>query len=249
MIVKALLSTPVELFGLVTRTLQAWVPNDLSTLVLTVITIVVGLTTCACVTCGATPLPPSKVTTEPLTKPEPVIVTFRVVSAGAVLGTIFVMVGCGVDAIVALGSTGTVAVGRTAVGGTAVGGGTVGEGGNEVIVGKGVVVITMIVGGAGVNVNVADGTGVGNVGEGKGEAVGVMMMGLPNSLQPRSGAAPIKPASGLRGTGSPLTVTYWGTPLSIAGELPWSNKPLKSSSTVCHAPSGPGFGAAAKSGS
>ena len=53
--VKAFSNTPEVLFGLVTRTSQACVPNDLSTAVLTVITIVVGLTTCACVTCGGVP--------------------------------------------------------------------------------------------------------------------------------------------------------------------------------------------------
>ena len=47
--------TAEELFGFVTRTSQACVPNDVSTAVLTVITMVVGLTTCALVTCGAVP--------------------------------------------------------------------------------------------------------------------------------------------------------------------------------------------------
>src|SRR5512146_287324 len=77
----------------------------------------------------------------------------------------------------------------------------------------------------------------------------VPAIGPPNSLQPRSGAEPVKPVSGLAGTSSPLTVVYCATPRSIAGEPGWSTSPLKSSSTVPHDPSGPGDGADTKSGS
>lgn len=85
--VKASGTTAVVLFGFVTRTSQACVPKEVSTAVLTVITIVVGLTTCAgAVTCGAVPCPPSKLTTAPLTKFAPVMVTFTLVFAGAVFG-------------------------------------------------------------------------------------------------------------------------------------------------------------------
>ena len=104
--------------------------------------------------------------------------------------------------------------------------------------------------GKGVKVNVAEGTGEagitpgGSVTEGRGVTVGVMIAGLPNSLHPRSGAVPRNPIIGLSGTASPFVAIYWGTPLSMAGELAWSTRPLKSSSTVPHAPSAPGFGAA-----
>jgi hypothetical protein len=76
----------------------------------------------------------------------------------------------------------------------------------------------------GVNAGVAEaGTGVGDasvgvgetgvdvmvgVGEDSGVGVGVMNTGLPNSLHPRSGAAPVNPVSGLDGTGSPFAATY-----------------------------------------
>src|SRR5574341_320546 len=96
--------------------------------------------------------------------------------------------------------------------------------------------------GEGVNVKVKVEEGIGeaggNVGKGTPTAVGVMNAGLPYSLQPRSGAAPRNPVMGLGRTGSPFGATYCGTPLSIAGELGWSSRPLKSSSTVPHAPSG-----------
>ncbi|HLF73128.1 MAG TPA: hypothetical protein VI524_02190, partial [Anaerolineales bacterium] len=72
----------------------------------------------------------------------------------------------------------------------------------------------------------------------------VMMTGLPNSLHPRSGAAPANPVMGLGGTGSPFAATYCVTPLSMAGEPAWSSSPLKSSSTVSQVPSGPGLGGA-----
>lgn len=79
-------STTDELFGFVTRTSQVCVPNEVSTAALTMITMVVGLTTCAVGTCGAVPWPPSKATTAPLTKFEPVIVTLTVVPAAATFG-------------------------------------------------------------------------------------------------------------------------------------------------------------------
>src|SRR4026209_1615721 len=88
-----------------------------------------------------------------------------------------------------------------------------------------------------------------DVGEGIGDAVGVSTTGLPHSRQPRSGAAPRNPVIGLGGMSSPFAAINCVTPLSIAGEEDCSNKPLKSSSTVSHAPSAPGFGAAVKRGS
>ena len=72
---------------------------------------------------------------------------------------------------------------------------------------------------------------------------GVIKIGEPSSLQPRSGA-PIKPVIGEGGTASPLFAINWAIPLSIAGEPDWMTSPLKSSSTVSHVPSGPGLGAA-----
>src|SRR6266508_3236130 len=83
-----------------------------------------------------------------------------------------------------------------------------------------------------------------SVGGGIGDGVAVMNAGLPNSLHPRSGAGPTKPVIGIGGTFSPFAATNWAMPLSIAGEPDWSTRPLKSSSTVCHVPSRPGFGAA-----
>src|SRR5688500_20260417 len=59
---------------------------------------------------------------------------------------------------------------------------------------------------------------IASVGEGIGDAVGVITIGLPNSRQPRSGAVPINPVSGLAGMSSPLAAMYCVTPLSIAGE-------------------------------
>src|SRR5688572_27007368 len=89
--------------------------------------------------------------------------------------------------------------------------------------------------GEGVNVRVADGIGEGgttpggSVTEGRGVGVGVTIAGLPNSLHPRSGAAPRKPVIGLNGTGSPFAAMDCETPLSIAGELAWIRRPVKSS--------------------
>src|SRR5688500_15234187 len=90
---------------------------------------------------------------------------------------------------------------------------------------------------------------IASVGEGIGDAVGVITIGLPNSRQPKSGAAPIKPVSGLAGMSSPLAAVYCVTPLSTAGDDDCSNRPLKSSYTVSHVPSAPGLGAAVKRGS
>ncbi len=224
MIVNASVITADELFGLVTRMDQRCVPKVVSTLVLTVITIVVGLTTCVVTTCGAVPCPPSKVTTAPLTKPEPVMATFTFVLAGAVFGTMLRIAGSGVAVMAMVGEGGiAVAVGGGRVGMGIVGVGigiVVGEGGAGVIVGRGVAVITVTAGVIGVNVVVGEDVSVAIVGEGMGEAVGVTTSGAPNSLQPRSGAAPTNPVSGLVGTGSPLTVIYCATPRSIAGEVP-----------------------------
>ena len=118
------------------------------------------------------------------------------------------------------------------------------------VAGAGVTVGRLVWDGRGVNVAIAVAVGVTGVRlargvtDGIGEAVGVMNMGLPNSLHPKSGAAPVKPVIGVGGMGSPLFAINCVTPLSIAGEPDWSKRPLKSSSTVSHAPSGPGFGAA-----
>ena len=98
-----------------------------------------------------------------------------------------------------------------------------------------------------VNVAIGDAVGVAltrGVTDGVIDAVGVIKSGLPNSLHPRSGAMPAKPVRGVGGISSPFFATYCVTPLSIAGEPDRSTRPLKSSSTVRHAPSGPGFGAA-----
>jgi hypothetical protein len=149
------------------------------------------------------------------------------------------MVGCGVEVIVAVAGAGEVEVGGTIVG----------EGGGDVTEGNGVAVTTVAVGETGVNVNVSVMVAVAKVGEGMGEAVGVITIGLPNSLHPRSGAEPMNPTMGFGGMGSPLAAINCATPRSIAGELPCSSRPLKSSSTVSHAPSAPGFGAATKRGS
>jgi len=128
--------------------------------------------------------------------------------------------------------------------------GEAGVTGVDVIVETGVRVGDADTVGKGVKVNVEEGTGEGgitpggSVTEGRGVGVGVINAGLPYSLHPRSGATPINPVIGLSGTGSPLAARYCETPLSMAGEPAWSSRPLKSSSTVSHAPSGPGFGAA-----
>ena len=143
------------------------------------------------------------------------MVRFTVVLVGAVLGVTFRMVGRGV----AVGTIGDGGI-RVAVGRGTVGMGTVGEAGAGVRVGRGVAVTTITVGVIGVNVKVGEGVSVTVVGEGMGEAVGVITIGLPNSLQPRSGAAPINTVSGLDGIGSPLTSIYCATPRSMAGEFP-----------------------------
>src|SRR5512146_2623949 len=102
--------------------------------------------------------------TAPLIKPEPVIVKFTVVFAGAVFGVMLRIAGCGGGVRVMVGS-GAVAVGRMGTVGT----GTVGEGGAAVMVGSGVAVITVTAGVIGVKVREA--VGVATVGEGMGEAV------------------------------------------------------------------------------
>lgn len=199
------------------------------------------MSTCTAVTSEATPCPPSEVTIAPFTNPVPAMVRITVVSASALFGSMSSMVSWGVAVM-----TGTVEVivGRSVdvavseAGGTSV----------DVIVGTGVRVADEV--GKGVNVKVAEGTGEagitpgGSVAEGGGAGVGVMNAGLPNSLHPRSGAAPRNPVIGLNGIGSPFVAVYCEIPLSMAGELAWRSKPLKSSSTVSQAPSGPGFGAA-----
>ena len=101
-----------------------------------------------------------------------------------------------------------VEVGRTAVGGTVV------------LVGTEVKVTTVAVGDTGVGLDKTGVADTGSVGEGMGEAVGVITIGLPNSLQPRSGAAPVNPAIGAGGIGSPLAAINWVIPLSMAGDVP-----------------------------
>ncbi len=158
-----------------------------------------------------------------MAKPEPVMATFTVVLAGAVFGTMLRIAGNGVAVMATVGEGGiAVAVGggRVGMGIVGVGMDIVGEGGAGVIVGRGVAVITVTAGVIGVNVAVGEDVSVATVGEGMGEAVGVNTIGAPNSLHPRSGAAPTKPVSGLGGTGSPLAVIYCATPRSIAGEVP-----------------------------
>src|SRR4029079_1950567 len=116
----------------------------------------------------------------------------------------------GAGVIVIVASEGTVWVGAA----------TVGDAGKGVRVGKGVKVTTVAVGVIGMKVKVGNTVGVTEVGSGIGEAVGVMMIGLPNSLHPRSGAAPVNPVRGLGGMSSPLGAAYCETPLSMAGEVP-----------------------------
>src|SRR5688500_3571938 len=141
------------------------------------------------------------------------MVTLTVEFAGAVFGVIVTMVGCGVDVIVTVdGDVVDVEVD--------VAGATVGEGDGGVFVGGDVKVTTVAVGETGVIVGMEDGVSVAKVGDGMGVAVGVMTIGLPNSLQPKSGAAPMKPVLGTGGIGSPSADTYWATPLSMAGERP-----------------------------
>ena len=165
------------------------------------------------------------------------------------------------SACAALGVTPCMAIGANvavvaAVGGAVVGdaitavlvGGTVGEPGVTVGV-TGVAEAGMV--GVMVRVNVGV-TGV-IVGRGVSELIGVgdgvINMGAPNSLHPRSGAAPVYPVIGCGGISSPFVAKNCVMPLSMAGEPDCNTSPLKSSSTVSHAPSGPGFGAATKSGS
>jgi len=119
------------------------------------------------------------------------MVKLTVVFAGAVLGVILRMAGCGVGEIVIVGGDGEVEVAVITVAT-----GTVADGVGGVLVGGGVRVTTVAVGEIGVDVNVAEGVSVAEVGDGIGEAVGVITTGLPNSLQPRSGAAPMNPVMG-----------------------------------------------------
>src|SRR5262245_51304238 len=94
---------------------------------------------------------------------------------------------------------------------------TVAEG--TTVVGAAVVVVVTGVGDAGVAVTVGDGVNVTGVNVAGGVideinvATGVIKIGAPTSLQPRSGAVPAK-TIGLGGTASPLLVTNWATPLS-----------------------------------
>ena len=140
------------------------------------------------------------VTVAPFAKAVPLIVTLTVVLAGALLGVMPTILNWGVAGVrVMVGREGaevSVIVGRAGVGVTGV------------AVGNGVTVTTVGVGGIDVSVKVIVGRGVteiAKVGEGMGEAVGVIMIGLPYSLHPRSGAAPMYPVMGLAGISSPLT--------------------------------------------
>lgn len=202
---------------MVTRTSHTCVVAPAATAVFTVITIVLALTTCMPVTCGAVPCAPSNVTVAPFAKAVPLTVTLTVVFAGAVFGvTLNTFNGAVVGVMVMVGSAGTVIVG-IAVGRFGVGGGCV-------VVGSGVRVTTVTVGGTVVNVCVTVGMGLvgemASVGEAIGDAVGVSTIGLPNSRHPKSGAAPIKPVRGTAGISSPFTAVYCVTPLSIAGDDP-----------------------------
>ena len=145
-----------------------------------------------------------------MAKAVPVSVTLTVVLACALFGVTLSTFNWGVGGIVAS---------EVSVAG-AVGVGTVGEAGATVVVGTDVNVSTVSVGGIGVEVSVGASVGVMEVGDGIGDAVGVITMGLPNSLQPRSGAAPMNPVRGEGGTNSPFAAAYCVTPLSIAGEVP-----------------------------
>jgi len=115
------------------------------------------------------------------------MVKFTVVPVWAVFGVTLSMLGCGVGVMAVVGD---------GKGKVAEGAGTVGEAGAEVFVGTGVKVTTVAVGETGVNVKVGAMVGAAEVGDGMGEAVGVITIGLPNSLQPRSGAAPVNPMIG-----------------------------------------------------
>lgn len=131
----------------------------------------------------------------------------------------------------------------------------VGDAVAAMVVDVGVLVAITVVGEATMAVVVGNGVSVTGVMVGIGVAeeirvdTGVVNIGAPTSLQPRSGAAPANTAIGLGGTNSPLLAVYCVTPLSMAGESARRTRPLKSSSTVAHVPSGPAFGAASKSGS
>src|SRR5574342_305383 len=121
-----------------------------------------------------------------------------VVFACALVGLISAMVNCGV----AVAVMGEVPVGA----------------GVKVLVAKGAGVTGVAVAGSGVGEATVGVTGVsvpvgGGVGEegvrlAGGVQVGVMNAGVPNSLQPRSGAAPVNPVIGLGGTGSPFAARY-----------------------------------------
>ena len=126
---------------MVTRTSHICVVAPAPTVVLTVTTMVLALTTCMAVTCGAVPYAPSKVTVALFAKAVPLMVTLTVVFAAAALGVTFTILSCAaVGVIVMVGSEGTVAVG--------VNGGMVWVGGACVVVGSGVRVTTVAVGGA-----------------------------------------------------------------------------------------------------
>lgn len=206
---------------------------------LTVITIVSGVTTEVFITCGAVPCPPSNTTTAPLAKPEPVIVRFTTAPDWVVLG---------MTPAIVIDDAEVPATARVAVGIGTVGLGS-GEGGTLVAV-TGSRVGMEVADGRGVKVAAGDTVGetgvnvAAGVKDGVAGAPGMKNAGLPYSRQPRSGAAPVNAVMGVAGTGSPLLVTYCVTPLSIAGEPDCSNSPLKSSSTVPQVPSGPGLGAA-----
>src|SRR5688572_13591182 len=130
------------------------------------------------------------------------MVMVTVVSASALFGSISTIVSCGV----AVTARVPVAVGR----GVKVEVGVPGVTGVDVDVEMGVRVVVGDAVGKGVKVKVEEGTGVGgvtpggSVGEGGAVGVAVTNAGLPNSLHPRSGAAPRKPVIGRGGTGSPL---------------------------------------------
>src|SRR5512134_212405 len=100
---------------------------------------------------------------------------------------------------------------------------------------SGVAVKVSGVGDAAVDVIAGEGEGVIGVSVGNGVSeeidVGIVNIGAPTSLQPRSGAAPTYPVIGLGGINSPLVAVYCVTPLSMAGESGRRMRPLKSSST------------------
>ena len=159
----------------------------------------------------------------PSAKPDPLIVRLTEVFACADVGAMLCTLTCVVDvAVLAEGEVGAGPLGVAVAGGAvivAVAAGTVGVTGVDVAVnGLGVAdaAVDVTLGGT-VGETEVDVTG--RVGDGMAEGVGVMNIGLPNSLHPRSGAAPANPVIGSGGTGSPLLATYCVTPLSIAGEV------------------------------